>query len=131
MDCLTDGERGALCQEQRSPSPHTPARSPDQRARRRDSYDGRSGHAAAADDRTSRGTASAAAREQADARRYGDVGLLLGLCAPAPGRAATPDVGAGAGDSEIDSEMGAGDSEMDSDATLALLLKYTHVVGAS
>ena len=118
MDCLNDGELGTPFQERRSPSPHTPARSPDQRARRRDNYDGRSGHAAAADDR-SRGTASAATREQADAPRYGDVGLLLGLCAPAPGPAATPD------------GAGAGDSEMDSDATLALLLKYTHVVGAS
>ncbi len=117
MDCLNDGELGAGCQEQRSPSPHTPARGPDQRARRRDNHDGRSGHAAAADDR-SRRTASAAAREQADAQRYCDVGLLLGLCAPpAPGPAATPD--------------GSGSGEIDSDATLALLFKYTHVVGAS
>ena len=118
MDCLNDGELGTPFQERRSPSPHTPARSPDQRARRRDNHDGRSRHAAASADDRSRRTASAAAREQADAQRYGDVGLLLGLCAPsAPGPAATPD--------------GSGSGEIDSDATLALLFKYTHVVGAS
>ena len=45
--------------------------------------------------------------------RYGDVGLLVGLCSPPP---------------PLSSAVGASDDDED---LLPLLLKYTHVVGAN
>ena len=56
----------------------------------------------------------------AAALRYSDVGLLVGLCSPPP-QPASGGPAASAAASAVD----------DSDDTLALLLKYTHVVGPS
>ncbi len=116
MDCLIDGELVAGCEERLSSTPHALARHPDQRVCWRAYDDGRgSGHDAADQ---SRCAASAAARETDAALRYCDVDLLLGLCAPPESIPSAPPGGADSGD-------------IDPDATLALLLKYTHVVGAS
>ena len=138
MDCLNDGELGEGCRGGLPPFPRTQTRRLEQRARACDHDDthgrataaaaaGRGGCAACAP--AAAGAASSAAREAA-ALRYSDVDFLLGLCAataPAPAPAAPP-AGAGAR-----GEGGAppSDDSDDSDDTLALLLKYTHVVGAS
>jgi hypothetical protein len=58
------------------------------------------------------------AGDHISAMRYGDVGLLLGLCAPPP--LPTP---AGC--------PRAARTDIEDDDILPLLLKYTHVVGAS
>ena len=59
----------------------------------------------------------ARAAKSAAALRYGDVDLLVGLCSPPP---QPPTAG----------RPGVGEAD-ESDDTLALLLKYTHVVGPS
>jgi hypothetical protein len=141
MDCLNDGELGEGCRGGLPPFPRTPTRRLEQRARACDHDDthgratavaapaaaGRGGCAACAP--AAAVAASSAAREAA-ALRYSDVDLLLGLCAataPVPAPAAPP---ARAGARDEGGAPPSADSD-DSDDTLALLLKYTHVVGAS